>query len=324
MTEFKNTRSVTQISQNYTQMREEIKRMVVGNDELIEMMIIAILSEGHILIEGVPGTAKTTLAKACSILSGCEFNRFQCSVDSQPADVIGIQFWNAEEKIFELKKGPVFTNIFLIDEINRMSPKTQSAFIEALSEKQATIDGVENKLPCPFCAIATQNPMEFEGTFPLIEAQKDRFMFSVYATHLSGEEELEIVRREQDGTLNWKKFAETLSPLFSPEGILNDIQYVKSIHVGEDILSYIRDIIMATREHGDIALGSSTRGTIALLRGSRVKAALENRNYVIPDDVKKIAPKALQHRIILKREAEISGTDSKSVIRQILDSVEVP
>ena len=324
MTEFKNTQSITQISENYSRMQNEIKRMVVGNDELMEMIIIAILSEGHILIEGVPGTAKTTLAKACSILSGCEFNRFQCSVDSQPADVIGIQFWNADEKRFELKKGPVFTNIFLIDEINRMSPKTQSAFIEALSEKQATIDGIEYELPSPFCAIATQNPMEFEGTFPLIEAQKDRFMFSVYATHLSGEEELEIVHREQDGTLNWNKFAKTLSPLFSPEGILNDIQYVKSIHAGEEIMSYIRDIIMATREHGDIALGSSTRGTIALLRGSRAKAALESRNYVIPDDVKTIAHKVLQHRIILKREAEISGTDSTIVIRQILDSVEVP
>ncbi|WAI00699.1 AAA family ATPase [Methanogenium organophilum] len=324
MTEFKNTRSITQISQNYTRMREEIRKMVVGNDDLIEMMIIAILSEGHILIEGVPGTAKTTLAKTCAILSGCDFNRFQCSVDSQPADVIGIQFWNPDDRKFELRKGPVFTNIFLIDEINRMSPKTQSAFIEALSEKQATIDGTGYELPNPFCAIATQNPMEFEGTFPLIEAQKDRFMFSVYATHLSGEEELEVVRREQDGTLNWKKFAETLSPLFSQEGILNDIQYVKTIHVGEEILAYIRDIVMATREHGDIALGSSTRGTIALLRGSRAKAALESRNYVIPDDVKKVAEKALQHRIILRREAEISGTNSIAVIRQILDSVEVP
>jgi MoxR-like ATPase len=149
-------------------------------------------------------------------------------------------------------------------------------------------------------------------------------MFSVYATHLSGEEELEIVRREQDGTLNWKKFAETLSPLFSPGGILNDIQYVKNIHVGEDIMAYIRDIVMATREHGDIALGSSSRGSIALLRGSRAKAALESRNFVIPDDVKTIAQKALQHRIIIKREAEISGTNSIAVMRQILDSIEVP
>lgn len=324
MTEFKNNQSITQISQNYIRIREEIRKMIVGNDDLIEMMFIAILSEGHILIEGVPGTAKTTLAKTCAILSGCEFNRFQCSVDSQPADVIGIQFWNAEEKRFELRKGPVFTNIFLIDEINRMSPKTQSAFIEALSEKQATIDGIGYELPNPFCAIATQNPMEFEGTFPLIEAQKDRFMFSVYATHLSGDEELEVVRREQNGTLNWKKFAETLSPLFTQESILKDIHYVKNIHVGEEMLSYIRDIVMATREHADIALGSSSRGTIALLRGSRAKAALESRNYVIPDDVKTIADKALQHRIVLKREAEISGTDGIAVIRQILDSVEVP
>lgn len=298
--------------------------MIVGNDDLIEMIIIAVLSEGHILIEGVPGTAKTTLAKAYAELSGCEFNRFQCSVDSQPADVIGVEFWNADEKIFELKKGPVFTNVFLIDEINRMSPKTQSAFIEALSERQATIDGVRYEIPSPFCAIATQNPMEFEGTFPLIEAQKDRFMFSVYATHLSGEDELEVARREQSGMLNWKKFAENLSTVYSPESIMQDISCVKNIHVSDEILSYIRDIVIATREHGDVALGSSSRGTIALIRGSRAKAALENRDYVIPDDVKAIAEKALQHRIIIRREAEITGTNSSAIIRQIIDSVEVP
>ncbi|WFN34717.1 MoxR family ATPase [Methanogenium sp. S4BF] len=324
MTEYKQTESVTHISDNFIRMRDEIKRLVVGNDELIEMIVISILSEGHILIEGVPGTAKTTLAKTCAILSGCKFNRFQCSVDSQPADVIGIQFWNADEKRFELRKGPIFTNFLLIDEINRLSPKTQSAFIEALSEKQATIDGIGYELPHPFFTIATQNPTEFEGTFPLIEAQKDRFMFSVYATHLSGEEELEVVRREQDGTLNWKKFSDELSPFFNREAIIADIECVKQIHAGEEILSYIRDIIMATREHADIALGSSSRGSIALLRGSRAKAAIERRDYVIPDDVKAVALKALQHRIILKREAEISGTNSSAVIRQILDTVGVP
>lgn len=310
-------------------MRDEIRQLVVGNDELIEMIVIAILSEGHILIEGgVPGTAKTTLAKTSAILLGCEFHRFQSSFDSQPADIIGIQFWNADKKMFELKKGgPIFTNILLVDEINRLPPKTQSAFIEALSEAQATIDGTEYPpLPYPFFTIATQNPpMEFEGTFPLIEAQKDRFMFSINATHLSGEDEFEIIRRERDGMLNWKTFAKAMSPLFTREGILNDVKYVKRIHVGEEILSYIRDIIIATREHADISLGSSSRGSIALIRGgSRAKAALENRDYVIPDDVKAITLQALQHRIILRREAEISGTNTTAVIQQILDSVEVP
>lgn len=324
MTETNKTQTVSQISQNYAQMRQEIKRMIVGNDDLIEMIIIAVLSEGHILIEGVPGTAKTTLAKTYAVLSGCNFHRFQCSVDSQPADVIGVQFWNAEEKEFELKKGPIFTNIFLIDEINRMSPKTQSAFIEALSEKQVTIDGERHEISSPFCAIATQNPMEFEGTFPLIEAQKDRFMFSVYAKHLSGDEELEVARREQNGMLNWEYFTKNLSSLSSPERIMEEIACVRNIHVGDEILSYIRDIVIATREHGDVSLGSSTRGTIALIRGSRAKAALENRSYVIPDDVKAIAVKALQHRIVIRREAEISGTTSIAVIRQIIDSIEVP
>ena len=324
MTEYKQTESVTQISDNFVRMRDEVKRLIVGNDELIEMIVVAILSEGHILIEGVPGTAKTTLAKACAILSGCKFNRFQCSVDSQPADIIGIQFWNADKKEFEFKEGPIFTNFLLIDEINRLSPKTQSAFIEALSEKQVTMDSSRKELPHPFFTIATQNPMEFEGTFPLIEAQKDRFMFSVFATHLSGDDELEIVRREQKGTLNWKKFSDTLPKIFTPEAIIADIERVKQIHAGEDILSYIRDIIMATREHADIALGSSSRGTIALLRGSRAKAALGQRDYVIPDDVKAVALKALQHRIILKREAEISGTNSSAVIQLILDTIEVP
>lgn len=324
MTQFNNTEAIADISQNYTLMRNEIKQMVVGNDELIEMIFIAILSEGHILIEGVPGTAKTTLAKTCAILTECDFHRFQCSVDSQPGDIIGIQFWNAEKQIFELKKGPIFTNILLIDEINRLPPKTQSAFIESLSERQVTIDGTGFGLKRPFFAIATQNPMEFEGTFPLIEAQKDRFMFSVIATHLSREEELEIVRRERDGILNWKKYENVMSHLFSKKDILRDIEVVKQVHAGEDILTYIRDIVIATREHADIALGASSRGTIALLRGSRAKAALENRTFVIPDDVKNIAKYALSHRIILRREAEISGINSAAVIRQILDSVEVP
>lgn len=324
MTEYKQTESVTRISDNFSRMRDEVKQLVVGNDELIEMIFIAILSEGHILIEGVPGTAKTTLAKTCAILSGCEFNRFQCSVDSQPADIIGIQFWNADTKEFELRKGPIFTNFLLIDEINRLSPKTQSAFIEALSEKQVTIDRKREDLPNPFFTIATQNPMEFEGTFPLIEAQKDRFMFSVFAKHLSGEDELEVVRREQEGKLNWKKFSDALSTFMTKDTIIADIERVKQIHAGQDILSYIRDIVMATREHADIALGSSSRGSIALLRGSRAKAALEQRDYVIPDDVKAIALKALQHRIILKREAEISGTNSSVIIQQILDTIEVP
>ncbi len=308
----------------FASIREEIDRFVVGNQELKELAFIGLLSGGHILIEGHPGTAKTSLVKSIAKVLGCRFSRFQCAVDSQPADVIGVRIFHPETKEFVLRRGPIFSNFMLIDEINRLSPKTQSAFIEAMSERQATIDGETIPIPPPFMVIATQNPFESEGTFPLIEAQKDRFMFSMKMGHLGGDDELELIRREFTGRLDWGSYRDTLSPVLDEASILSFIALVHEIHIEEPVLRYVRDLVMATRKHSDVRVGVSSRGSISLVRGSRAEAALAKRNYVIPDDVKLLAPAVFSHRVLLSREAEISGVTRDQVIAEILDTVEVP
>jgi MoxR-like ATPase len=312
------------ISAIYQKIRTEIARFIVGNEELMEIIFIGLLSEGHVLVEGIPGTAKSSLVKTTAQLLGCDFRRVQCAVDTQPADIIGVRIWDQNAKEFVLRKGPIFTNIMLVDEINRLPPKSQSAFIEVMGERQATIDGTTIPIGRPYIAIATQNPFEREGTFPLIEAQKDRFMFSDRSQFLAGDDELEIIRREHTGKLNWEAYVTTLSPLTRQADLLRFIDTAKKVHIEDAVLGYIRDLVIATREHSDVQLGVSARGSIALVRGSKVLAAINNRSYVIPDDVKKLAPSAFQHRMLLTREAEISGISPRQVVTEITDSVGVP
>lgn len=314
---------ITNIPELYGRIQKKLEEFLVGHGDLIELIVIAMLSEGHILIEGIPGTAKTTIVKSIARLSGCQFSRVQCAVDTQPADIIGVRIYNPEKKDFELKKGPIFSNILLIDEINRITPKTQGAFIEAMSERQVTIDGITSRLLDPFFVIATQNPFESEGTFPLIEAQKDRFMVSHALSHLDSEAELEIVRREHQGRLSWDIFSESLTPLFQGEDLPRFTQAIREIRMEEPVLRYIRDLVMATRTHGDIQLGVSSRASIALVRASKVVASLERRPYVLPDDVKQVLIPVFQHRLLLTREAEIAGTSPQQVIKEILTTVEV-
>jgi MoxR-like ATPase len=306
------------------EIRGRMGDLIVGNEDLIELGVIALLSGGHILIEGLPGTAKTTVVKTLALLSESSFSRFQCAVDSQPADIIGVRIFDQVSREFILKKGPVFTNFLLIDEINRLSPKTQGAFIEAMSEHQATIDGETHPLPSPFIVFATQNPFEFEGTFPLIEAEKDRFMFSIVLGHMDGDGELEVIRREQNGTLNWDDYREQLRPVISNAVISHYSWLLKNVHMEEALMTYIRDIVLATRHHGDIRLGASSRASIAFVRGSKVRAALDGRSYVVPDDVKWLADKVLSHRVVLEKEAQISGITAEQVIRGILETTGVP
>lgn len=308
----------------YREIKERLDEFLVGHQLLVELLFVAMLAEGHILIEGVPGTAKTTLVKAIARLAGCQFTRIQCAVDTQPADILGIRIYNMERHDFELKRGPIFSNIVLIDEINRITPKTQSAFIEAMSERQVTIDGFTSRLPEPFFVVATQNPFEFEGTFPLIEAQKDRFMFSHEVRHLDRDEELEIIRREHSGKLTWDEYCERLTPLFYGPDLLNISRQVRQVRMEEPVLRYIRDLVMASRTHADVQLGVSSRASIALVRASKVVAALHQRPYVIPDDVKKVTVSIFQHRLILTREAEIGGKVPREVTEEILKTVEVP
>lgn len=323
MTEYEYT-ELEKISRAMDRIRETAGTYIVGNEDLIDIIITGLLCEGHVLIEGVPGTAKTVLVKIISLLLGCRNRRVQCAVDTQPSDILGIRIWNEKNHDFELKHGPLFTNILLIDEMNRLPPRSQSAFIEAMSEKQATIDGITIPISPPFFTIATQNPFEQEGTFPLIEAQRDRFMFSVQSRLPAADSELEIIRREQEGLLDWEMFEKNTAPLSSPEEIREFIHIVRRVHVETTVQKYIRDIVMATREHPEIRLGASSRGSIAIIRGAKSRAAMDGRDYVIPDDVKAVAVSALQHRIILNYETQIGGVRAGEIIGRILDTVEVP
>jgi MoxR-like ATPase len=314
---------IGEISKIYTAINQKLEEFVVGNKTLIDSILVGLLSEGHILIEGVPGTAKTTIAKSIALVTGCSFNRIQGAIDLQPADMIGVRIFDQEKREFSMRKGPIFTNILLADEINRVNPKSQSAFIEAMSERQATIDGITMLLPTPFFVIATQNPYEFEGTFPLIEAQRDRFMLSLSSSYLNPEDELGIIRRANEGQLDWEVFSRNLTPLLSQQAIQYHIDVVSLITVEEPVLQYIRDLVIATRKHADIDLGASSRASIALVKGGKSMAALNNRPYVLPDDIKQIAPAVLGHRILLTREAEIEGLTTRQVLDGILNSVEV-
>ncbi len=232
---------IEDISRSYGKIKQKLEEFIVGNQQLIDSVLIAMLSEGHILVEGSPGTAKTTIAKAIALITGCGFKRIQGAIDIQPSDLIGVRVYDAEKKEFILRHGPVFTNFLLVDEINRINPKSQSAFIEAMSERQATIDGITMPLPPPFFVIATQNPAEFEGTFPLIEAQRDRFMISVRSTHLNPEEELHVIKRVSNGNLNWDNYSRGIAPVWSPPIVQHYVDVVKEVAIQEPVLRYIRE-----------------------------------------------------------------------------------
>jgi MoxR-like ATPase len=317
------TERIETIANTYEDIRLIAQQVVVGNRTLIEEIFISMISGGHLLIEGVPGTAKTTICKIIARLIDYDFKRVQGAVDLQPADIIGVRIYDRSRNEFILQKGPIFTNFLMVDEINRLTPKTQGALLEAMSERQATIDGTTYPLGDPYFVIATQNPHEAEGTFPLIEAQCDRFMFSTVLEHLDPESELEVLRRERAGELDWKVYQNRITPVLSPAEVKVMAAAVREVRVDETILGYIRDIVLATRSHGDIRLGASSRASIALLRGSMARAALNNRDYVIPDDVQALALPVLRHRLLLTREAAITGVTPDAVIAGILESVGV-
>jgi MoxR-like ATPase len=316
-------KDIAEIAQLHRSIHEKLDAYVVGNHQLIDFILVALFSEGHVLIEGVPGTAKTTIAKAIALITGCEFTRIQGAIDLQPSDMVGVRIFDQNTRDFSLRKGPVFTNILLADEINRINPKSQSAFIEAMSERQVTIDGITLALPSPFFVIATQNPFEFEGTFPLIEAQRDRFMLNISSGYMNADDELTIIRRASSGHLDWDLFSESLKPLLSPPALLHYIGTIGQITVEEPVLQYICNLVIATRTHPDIDLGASSRASIAMVRGGKAMAALRNRSFVLPDDIKQIAPAVLSHRILLTREAEVEGLTTQLVLDDILNKTEV-
>jgi MoxR-like ATPase len=305
-------------------MRQEAARVLVGQDEAITHLIVALLTGGHVLLEGVPGTAKTLLAKTLAALVNADYGRIQFTPDLMPSDVIGTSVYDIQSGRFNLKRGPIFTQILLADEINRAPAKTQAALLEAMEERQVTIEGETQVLPLPFMVIATQNPVEMDGTYPLPEAQLDRFLFKVKIDYLPSLEEVEVLRRYHQGFDAHNLAATGLRPLLDPE-MLDDIRrLIQMVQVEEGILNYITAIVSATRRSPDLALGASTRAGVALLLAAKTFAALEGRDYVFPDDVKALVPATLRHRVILRPEAEIEGLDPDAVFKRLLAQIEVP
>jgi len=298
----------------------EVAKAIVGKQEVMLRALVTMLANGHILFEDFPGLAKTFMANSFAQALGCTFKRIQFTPDLLPADITGTYVYDEKDNEFKFRPGPIFTNILLADEINRAPPKTQAALLEAMQEKQVTIEGVTHKLPKPFLVIATQNPIEQEGTYPLPEAQVDRFMVKMSVGYPNREEEVEILvrrelRRSDDIELN---------VITNPKKVVEIQQIVEKVHVQEEILSYIVEIVTRTREDPRVLVGSSPRGSLALFKMSRAHAVLSGRDYVIPDDIKFIAIVSLHHRIILKPEPRIRGVLPEDILKKILAEVPVP
>lgn len=314
----RDSKPITEFRSHATKILDEVQKLIVGKRQTLQNILIGLVSEGHILLEGVPGIAKTFMANAFSQAIGCEFKRIQFTPDMLPADIVGTNVFDPNTGEFRLRKGPIFSNLVLADEVNRSPPKTQSALLEAMQEKQVTIEGATLPLPAPFMVLATQNPIELEGTYPLPEAQVDRFLFKLHVDYPSEAEEVEILKRRHNPE------AMEIEPVVESPVIIQMQETAKRIFVEPYIMSYIRDIVLRTRNDPQILIGGSPRASIVLLETSKVHAALSGRDYVTPDDVKALVYHTLNHRLILKPEAELEGTSVKAVIDRILRQISVP
>ena len=306
------------------QLMRDAARVIVGQEETFRLLTVALLVGGHTLLEGVPGTAKTLMAKTLAMLVGGTFRRVQFTPDLMPSDITGTNIFDLSSSQFTLRRGPVFTDVLLGDEINRAPAKTQSALLEAMEERQVTIDGEPYPLSSLFTVIATQNPIEFEGTYPLPEAQLDRFLFKLIVTYPPHEAETELLRRVHAGFDARALEQSGLTAATDPAHILACRQRVQAITVDEAIIGYIEAIIWTTRQVPDLLLGASPRAAIALLQGAKALAALDGRAYVVPDDVKALAAPVLRHRLIVRPEAELAGITAEVIIGRVLASVPVP
>ncbi len=295
---------------------DNVSKVIVGKNKEIELLLTAFLAQGHILLEDLPGMGKTVMVRSFSNTLALPFKRIQFTPDLLPGDITGISFYNQKEKEFEFRKGPLFSNVILADEINRATPRTQAALLEAMEERQITVDGETRKLSEPFIVLATQNPVETYGTFPLPEAQMDRFLMRISMGYPSMEEEKVILRQTLGNML------ETLSSVVSEEELMPLIAEVKEVKCTDEVLSYLLQVVRATREDEEITMGVSPRGSIALFRASQVSAAFDGRDYMMPEDVKKMAPYVLNHRIVCEDAYEVSSAMSK--IEELLTKVPVP
>jgi MoxR-like ATPase len=302
----------------------EVRKAIVGQDEVLEQVLAAILAGGHVLLEGLPGTAKTLLVRALSCVLQGKFSRVQFTPDLMPADITGTSVFNPEKRQFEFRPGPIFADLLLADEINRAPAKTQAALLEAMQERRVTADGTSHRLPPMFTTLATQNPIEYEGTYPLPEAQLDRFMLKILVNYPSQDEERSMLARYRDGRVLHDVESLHLEARTTTEEIVGFRAALAQVTAEDSLLAYISDIVRQTRNWPAIAVGASPRAGVALLLITRAIAALRGRAYVIPDDVKAIAPAVLRHRLLLKPEAEIEGVKTDHVIRDLLATVKVP
>ena len=298
---------------------QNVERVILGKSREVQLATIALVSNGHLLVEDVPGTGKTMLARALAISTGCTFKRIQFTPDLLPSDVTGVSIYNQKSGDFEWRAGPVTAQVVLADEINRATPKTQSALLEAMEERQVTVDGVTRPLAQPFMVMATQNPVEYEGTFPLPEAQLDRFLLRLHLGYPDQADEVAVLEGQQD-----RHPIGDLQPVVEPEAILDLQAAVRGIWVDPLIKQYIVEIARATRDHPAVFLGASPRGSLALFRCAQAQALIQNRDYVTPDDVKELAPYALSHRVIVSPTAQARQTDAAAVVQEALQGVSVP
>jgi len=299
--------------------KENVEKVIIGKGDVVELVILALLCEGHVLIEDIPGVGKTVLAKSIARSLGCSFHRIQCTPDLLPSDITGTYIFNQKTSDFEFRPGPIMAQIVLTDEINRTTPRTQSALLEAMQERQVTAEGETKMLPRPFMVLATQNPIEQEGTFPLPEAQLDRFLIKIKIGYPSAEDDKKLLARfRQDDPL------EDLKPVVSAEELMQMQAACRDVHVAADVEDYIIRLVHATRELPSLQLGASPRAMLALYHTSQVMAALRGRSFVIPDDVKYLTVCTLSHRIIPKAESSLRGNSAEQALKEIIDSVSVP
>ena len=311
--------SIKNVRELAIRVRENVQRVIVGKSESIDLAVIALLCRGHVLIEDVPGTGKTTLTKALAASLNCEFHRIQFTPDLVPSDVLGINYFNMRSGEFEFRPGPIFSQVLLADEINRATPRTQSALLEAMQERQASIDGVTSALPDPFIVMATLNPIEMEGTFPLPEAQLDRFLLRVNLGYPTLEEESAMLMRFQS-----MQSLDTISSVAGPEEILEAQHAVEQVRMEPNVRDYLLAIIAATRTHSQLRLGASPRASLSLQHAAQARAAMADRDYVIPDDIKEMANPVLAHRVVIESSAGLRGRTRDNVISEILSSITVP
>ncbi|MEM6865693.1 MAG: MoxR family ATPase [Bacteroidota bacterium] len=320
--EFNSKIDLSQLQSAVAQTQKELGKVIIGQERMIELLIISILANGHSLIEGVPGVAKTVTAKLLARTMNVDFSRIQFTPDLMPSDILGTSVFNVKTSEFEFKKGPLFSNIILIDEINRAPAKTQAALFEAMAERQITMDGTEYVMEPPFLVFATQNPVEQEGTYRLPEAQLDRFLFKINVQYPSLEEEVQILERKHEQKNQVEE--ELVKAVLSAVEIAEYQKIIKEITVEKNLITYIASIVNHTRSNANLYLGASPRASIALMDASKALAAMNGRDFITPDDIKKVAAPILAHRIILTPEREMEGLTAGQVVNQIIESIEIP